>query len=311
MSGGRGDRDHARAAADHGEREGVVVQIQLLLFCRHGGTTCMYTANTTQGAYDRFPSYVYFLSFHPGRIWAVWYSVLREPFVRNHFCLAKVHSIHIGKSPNIGCPKIRFRTFHGRDGVASHFELVLREPLTAENGGVCDSGQLEVVVWTREVQETKTINVLLVFGRDGNPVDGAFDIVSGKQVEGVASVDGNGRILGFDPLPFATRVILNLETGDWLTEEKTPAPEVGVSTSNEFAKCDVLFRGVPGVFHVPKVVLTLDLIPVAAGKIVLRELEGDGKQYVEGVQDLGMEGLFKGRHGTTVMGQTWLANSPW
>ena len=48
------------------------------------------------------------------------------------------------------------------------------------------------------------MNVLLVFGRDGNPMNGALDVVSSEQVESVASVDGKGPILGFDPLPFAT-----------------------------------------------------------------------------------------------------------
>ena len=56
-------------------------------------------------------------------------------------------------------------------------------------------------MWAGEVQETKTINVLRVFWRNRNPMDGALDIVSGEQVESVTSVDSEGRILGFDPLP--------------------------------------------------------------------------------------------------------------
>ena len=72
---------------------------------------------------------------------------------------------------------------------------------------------------TREVQETKAVDVLLVSGRDRNPMDGALDIVSGEKVESVTSVDSEGRILWFDPLPLAARVVLDLETGDGLTEE--------------------------------------------------------------------------------------------
>ena len=45
--------------------------------------------------------------------------------------------------------------------------------------------------------------MLLVLGRDGNPVDCALHIVGGKQVQGITSVDGNHRILGFNPLPLA------------------------------------------------------------------------------------------------------------
>jgi len=59
-------------------------------------------------------------------------------------------------------------------------------------------------MWTGEVQEAKTVNVLLVFGRDGNPMDGAFDVVSGEQAECITSVDSDGRILRFEPLPFAS-----------------------------------------------------------------------------------------------------------
>lgn len=144
-------------------------------------------------------------------------------------------------------------------------------------------------MWTREIQETKTVNVLLVLGRDGNPMDGALDIVSGEQTESVASVDGKGRVLGFDPLPLAARVVLNLETSNGLTEEESPASEIGVTGGDELAEFGVLFGGELVVLHVAKVVFTLDLVPVAAGEIVVRKLEGDGKQDVEGVQDLGVE----------------------
>lgn len=46
--------------------------------------------------------------------------------------------------------------------------------------------------------------MLLVFGRDSNPMDGALDVISGKKAESVASVNSKGCILGFDPLPLAT-----------------------------------------------------------------------------------------------------------
>ena len=65
-------------------------------------------------------------------------------------------------------------------------------------------GQIEVVAWTGEVQDTKAVNVLLALGRDGNSVDCALDIFGGKQVQGITSVDGNHRILGFNSLPLAS-----------------------------------------------------------------------------------------------------------
>ena len=142
---------------------------------------------------------------------------------------------------------------------------------------------------TREVQETKAVDVLLVSGRDRNPMDGALDIVSGEKVESVTSVDSEGRILWFDPLPLATRVVLDLETGDGLTEEESPASEVGMTTNDEFPKFGVFFGGVLVVLHVAKVVFALDFVLVAAGEIILGKLESDGKQDVEGIQDLGVE----------------------
>lgn len=77
------------------------------------------------------------------------------------------------------------------------------EPFTPEDGGFGDGRQLDVVVWTGEVQKTKTVNVLLVFWRDGNPMNGALDVISGEQAESVTDVDGKSRILRFDPLPLA------------------------------------------------------------------------------------------------------------
>ena len=90
------------------------------------------------------------------------------------------------------------------DRVAGRFELVLREPVAQKDGRFGNGGQLQVVAWTGEVQDTKAVSVLLALGRDGNPVDRVLDIVRGKQVEGITSIDGNHRILGFNPLPLAT-----------------------------------------------------------------------------------------------------------
>ena len=194
-----------------------------------------------------------------------------------------------GHQQTARCLEFRPHTFRSWDRVASRFKLVLREPIAEKDGRFGDGGQLNVVVWTGEVQETKAVDMLLVFGRDGNPVDGALDIVGGEQVESITGVDSKGRILGFDPLPLATRVVLNLKTGNGLTEEKSPASEVGMTANDEFTKSRVLFGCELVVLHIAKVVFTLDLVLVAACEIILGKLEGDCKQDVEGIQDLGME----------------------
>ena len=72
-------------------------------------------------------------------------------------------------------------------------------------------------------------------------------------------------------------------------EQESPASEVGMTTNDEFTDSGELFGGVLAIFHVAKVVFALDLVLVAAGEIVLGKLEGDRKQDVEGIQDLGVE----------------------
>jgi len=62
-----------------------------------------------------------------------------------------------------------------------------------------------------------------------------------------------------------------------------------MTTEDELAKIFVLFGGILAVLHIAKVIFTLDRVLVATGEIVLRKLEGDGKQGVEGVQDLGVK----------------------
>lgn len=78
------------------------------------------------------------------------------------------------------------------------------EPLPQKDGRFGDSGQPEIVLWTREVQETETVEVLLIFWRDNNSVNGTLDIASGEQVESVTSVDCESCILGLDPLPLVS-----------------------------------------------------------------------------------------------------------
>ena len=65
--------------------------------------------------------------------------------------------------------KFGSHAFHGWDGIASGVEPVLCESLTPEDRRFGDGRQFDVVVWTGEVQEAKTVNMLLVFGGDGNP----------------------------------------------------------------------------------------------------------------------------------------------
>ena len=68
--------------------------------------------------------------------------------------------------------------------------------------------------------------MLLVLRRDGNPTDDAPGLAGSEQAGSVTSVDGEGRVLGRGPLPLVTQLVLDLETGNGPTEEKSPASEV-------------------------------------------------------------------------------------
>ena len=61
-----------------------------------------------------------------------------------------------------------------------------------------------------------------------------------------------------------------------------------MTTNDEFTNSGELFGGVLAVHHVAKVVFSLDLVLVAAGEMVLGKLEGDHKQDMEWIQDLGV-----------------------
>lgn len=57
-------------------------------------------------------------------------------------------------------------------------------------------------------------------------MDGATHVSTSQERKCVAGVDGEGGVQRLDVLPFARRVVLDLQSSDGLTEEEGPRPEV-------------------------------------------------------------------------------------
>lgn len=132
--------------------------------------------------------------------------------------------------------------------------------------------------------------MLLIFWWGGYAVNGAADVASGEEIERVTGVDRNGAILRLDPLPLARLVVLDLEGGDGLTEQKRERSKVGMATSPK-AELRVLLGRELGVLHVPKVVLALLLVAVDLLQVVLGKLECKRKQSVQRIKDFRMQRL--------------------
>ena len=54
------------------------------------------------------------------------------------------------------------------------------------------------------------------------PMNGALDETTSQEREGIASVDGKGCILRFDPFPFTGVVVSDLQGSNGLTEKESP-----------------------------------------------------------------------------------------
>ena len=112
-------------------------------------------------------------------------------------------------------------------------------------------------------------------------MDGAPDVPTREQVERVARVDGERRILGLHPLPLASDGVPDLQRRDRLAEEEREGAEVGVPTAPQ-AETSVLLGGEFAVFHVAEVVLGFLVVGVDLEEVVLGELEGEGDEGGEG-----------------------------
>ena len=88
-------------------------------------------------------------------------------------------------------------------------------------------------------------------------MNSALDETTSQEREGIASVDGKGCILRFDPFSFASVVVSDLQGSNGLTEKKSPCAEISVATSPESTKLQVFLGGVFSILHVTQVILII------------------------------------------------------
>lgn len=132
-----------------------------------------------------------------------------------------------------------------------------------------------------KVQNSQPIDMSLVRGRSMHTVDARLDQSSSQSRERITGVDGDGAVLGLDPLPVALRVE-DLQSGNRLAEQKRDGAQVGVAGRVELSNLRVVL-GAPGsVVHVAKVVLSLDVVVMFADELVLvGELEENSEEAEE------------------------------
>lgn len=201
---------------------------------------------------------------------------------------------------------------HCRHGVAAPLKLVLGRARALENGRV-DRLEHEVVLGARKVEETQAVDVLLVFGRRGYltcvshmspgsvggretyPVHCRLDVPSRQEAERVARVDRQAPVERLGPLPLPRLVVPDLQGRDGLSEEEGDGAEVGVAEGPEaVAQLLQLLRGELGVLHVPQVGLVVDVPAVNLCEEVWWQLEGEGDEVQQRVEDLVVQLLREG-----------------
>jgi len=127
--------------------------------------------------------------------------------------------------------------------------------------------------------------MLLVLGRDSDTVDGALDVSTRQELEGVTCVHREGSVLGFDPLPVPTIVVADLQTSHWLTVEESERSQVGVTFRQLLETREVLGL-VLEIHHIAKVVFRFFFVLVDVGEVVFGELESNGEEDEELVENL-------------------------
>lgn len=90
-----------------------------------------------------------------------------------------------------------------------------------------------------------------------------------------------------DPFPVTGVVITDLQSSNGLAEQEGEGSQVGM-TLGQFLDTFIVLRSVLEVHHVTEVVLGLFFVLVDVGEEVLGELQGDGEEDEELIQDFGV-----------------------
>lgn len=145
-------------------------------------------------------------------------------------------------------------------------------------------------------------------------MDCGLDVATSQEAESIARVDGETPVQGLGPFPLARLMVPYLQRGDGLAEQQRDGAKVGVAAGPEAVAQRVhLLRREPRVLHVAQVRLVVGLPLMQVDEEVLGQLEGDGDEAVQGVEDLVVEVFGKGLDGRLVffeeLGQ-WLGYAP-
>jgi hypothetical protein len=121
----------------------------------------------------------------------------------------------------------------------------------------------------------------LIIRRGVDAMNRRLEEVASQSLQRVADVDRDGLVLRLDPLPLLLRV-QNLQSSNWLAEEKRDTAQVSVAWRVEFADLLVNLRGARRIVHVAKMVFTLDVVLMLFDELVfVGEFENDGEEAEE------------------------------
>lgn len=175
--------------------------------------------------------------------------------------------------------------------MSASLKLILRVPIPLQHRRV-NRAQHQIILRPGKVQQPQPVHVALVLGRQRHAVDRRLDVVARQEAQRVARVDRQAAVQRLGPLPLARQVVLDLQRGDGLAEQERDGAQVRVARGPQAVGELGDFVVVEfAVLHVPQVRLVVDVPPVHLGEEVGGELQREGDERVEGVEDFVMEVL--------------------
>lgn len=117
-------------------------------------------------------------------------------------------------------------------------------------------------------------------------MDGRLNITPCKKTQGITRIHRQTPIKRLSPLPVTSLVILDLKTSYRLTEEKRVRAKISMASGPKTVfELFNLFGGEFPVFHVAKMGFVVSSPFVQVDKVVFWDLEGEGCEVVERVED--------------------------
>lgn len=191
---------------------------------------------------------------------------------------------------NVGTRPVRL-TSHGRHLVTTILKLILRKTFSLQQRRI-HSVEDKIILRPGKIEQAQPVDMALVLWRQRHAVNGRLDVAPGQKAQRIARVDRQAAVERLGPLPRAGRVVLDLQGGDRLSKEQGDGAQVGVpGRPQPVGQLRLFVLAELAVFHVSQVRLVMHVPFVDLGEEVLGQLEGDGNQVVEWVQNLVVEVL--------------------